>query len=128
LYVSQRHADGTLAGLASPSIPLVDPEGIAASPNGQFLYLADSTNARVLAFSVGDNGALTQIDAFSVGSPGTNFVTDVFVDPSGNTLYVPTAGGEVFALSIGADGHLTQAAGSPCFTVDQAASNSIVLF
>jgi 6-phosphogluconolactonase (cycloisomerase 2 family) len=128
LHVFQRHADGTLVRLASPSIPLINPEGIAATPNGQFVYLADGSNARVLAFSVASSGALTQIDTFAVGPPGTNFVKDVIVGPSGNTLYVSAGGGEVFALSIAADGHLTEAVGSPYFTVNQAASNTIVLF
>ncbi len=131
LYVFQRHGDGTLSQVPSPTLSGAPSnlQGIAATPNGQFVYVADGDNARVLGFSVGADGALTQIGSFAVGSTGSNWISQVIADPSGNTLYAAGGnGGEIFVLSIGADGHLTQAPASPYFTDTQAASNWIVFY
>jgi 6-phosphogluconolactonase len=90
------------------------PSGVAVTPNGAFLYVADSGAAKVSAFSVNlQNGNLTAV----AGSPfaaetGPSAVT---TDPSGKFLYVANkTTGNVSAYTINSStGGLTVVAGSP---------------
>jgi 6-phosphogluconolactonase (cycloisomerase 2 family) len=102
-----------------------NPEAVAVDPTGKFAYVANggalpASIGSVSAYSIGADGALTQLT--SLGSPfaaGTN-PDSVAVDPTGKFAYVANQGGlltngNVSAYSIGANGALTQltSLGSP---------------
>jgi 6-phosphogluconolactonase (cycloisomerase 2 family) len=88
------------------------PNGIAVSPNGQFLYVANSGTSDVTAFTIGAGGVLTPVSStlgnpnpVSVGGTTPNGIT---VSPSGQFLYVAnSASNDVTAFSIGGGGVLT---------------------
>lgn len=69
------------------------PNGVALSPDGRTLYMADDAGARVLVFDVADDGSLGERSTWSV-APTPDGLT---VDVAGN-LYVATAQGvEVYS-------------------------------
>jgi len=93
---------------------------MALDPAGKFAYVLNGNsatapfNGNVSAYSIGANGALTQLT--SLGSPfaaGFNPVS-VTVDPTGRFVYVANGGDNtVSAYSIGASGALTPVPRSP---------------
>lgn len=90
-------------------------QGLAAAPNGRFLYAADATGS-IDAFSV---ESATGIPTEIPGSPfasGTNF--QLVVDPSGKFLYASDddSPGRILAFTIDRSGALTPVPGSP-FTI-----------
>jgi len=110
--------NGTLAEIAgSPfSFPLTGSiQGLAAAPNGRFLYGADATGS-IDAFGV---DSATGVPTAIPGSPfasGMNF--QLVVDPSGKFLYASDddSSGRVLAFTIDPTGTLTPVPGSP-FTI-----------
>jgi 6-phosphogluconolactonase (cycloisomerase 2 family) len=81
-------------------------QAAAATPNGQFLFVADSSTAAVLPFKIDPaSGALTAV-------PGS-FVTgqnpfSVAIDPAGRFLYTANFGSRsISSFKINADGTLT---------------------
>jgi 6-phosphogluconolactonase (cycloisomerase 2 family) len=100
----------------SPYYPLFE----TMDPNGRFVFFLDlSTNGTsndVLVYSIGSNGALTQVPGspFALGVVGQS----LSVDPTGKFLYAisPAAQSTIVAYSIGVNGTLTAAKGSP-FTI-----------
>jgi 6-phosphogluconolactonase (cycloisomerase 2 family) len=109
--------DGTLTPITGSPFFLFAPptfiEGLAITPNGQFLYGADASGF-IYAFNIDSGtGAPTLIQ----GSPYTSGPNpQLVVDPTGKFLYVsddsdPTDG--VLAYMIGASGALTPVPGSP---------------
>jgi len=112
------------------------PAGIALTPDGKFLYVANQFNNTVTAFSVDSGGNLTQIAGSAQGSAspqvqGSPFATGtaptaLAVTPDGAFLYVANFGsnnvsafaicGQVVTSCANAsspDGSLTQVTGSP---------------
>jgi len=91
-----------------------EPYGIAVSPNGLNLYVANYLSGTVSTFSVGAGGALIQQGTgISSGSSGPSWVA---VAPDGENLYVTNYdAGTVSTFSIGAGGALTPE-GSPVNT------------
>jgi 6-phosphogluconolactonase len=93
------------------------PTGITVSPDGQFLYVANSGNNSVTAFTIGGGGVLTVVPS-TVPNPnplsvGTTPV-GITVSPSGQFLYVvSSASGDVTALTIGGGGVLTLVPSTP---------------
>ncbi len=74
------------------------PVALAASPNGDFLYVANFGSNNVSGFRIGADGRLTAV----TGSPfaaGTNPVS-LSVDPSGSFLYVANQGGGISIYTI----------------------------
>ena len=53
---------GGVSGLSTP-------QGIAADPNGSFVYVANSSSGQILGYSVGIGGALSSIGAFNTENP-----------------------------------------------------------
>jgi len=76
------------------------PVALAATPNGDFLYVANSGSNNISGFRIGADGRLTAV----TGSPfagGSNPVS-LSVDPSGSFLYVANRTGGISIFSIAA--------------------------
>jgi 6-phosphogluconolactonase len=104
--------------LTTPNQP--QPESVAVSNQGNFLYVADRNNGTVVGYAFdGSSGVLTPVpgQAFLAGSSPSV----VFSPPAGNFLYVANSGSnDIFAYSINADGSLsavTTSGGTTQFTI-----------
>jgi len=65
----------------------VEPFGVAVTPNGQFLYAANTESHTVSAFSIASNGSLSPITC-TTGCETGSLPEDLAVTPSGQFLYV----------------------------------------
>jgi hypothetical protein len=104
--------DGGLAPLPGPTTGTqLGPLGVVAV--GKSLFVANSLDESISAFSVGSDGTLTEASnsPFDVGHQ----VNSLNVDPKGKYLYAPDgAGGTVISgFAIGKGAALTKLAGSP---------------
>lgn len=87
---------GALTAITSGTFTTgVNPEGIEASANGDFLYVENSANGTVSAFTIGSSGSLSDVPGSSCGSSGTTNCADVppdatdgAVSSGGDYLYV----------------------------------------
>lgn len=111
-------ATGALTPLAGfpLSLSASGQSGLAISPNGQFLYTSNPNTNLITGFSVGTNGALTQLAVTTSPSKGS----PVFLafDGSGSFLFAVNGGGNlggpsVSVFSVSATGVLTEVTGSP---------------
>jgi 6-phosphogluconolactonase (cycloisomerase 2 family) len=118
--------DPTTGDLTANGAPTVVPPpsganasllGLTTDPNGKFLFVTN--DRQLLTFSLG-NGGLTQASSLALPVPATvssnAFLNDVEVDAAGNFLYVVDEDGTncvIHVLAIGAQGGLTETAGSP---------------
>ncbi|MDQ6775874.1 MAG: beta-propeller fold lactonase family protein [Actinomycetota bacterium] len=91
-----------------------EPYGVAVSPNGANLYVANYLSGTVSTFTIAAGGVLTQQGTgITSGSAGPGWVA---VSPGGQNLYVTNyTGGTVSTFAIGAGGTLTPQ-GSPVST------------
>ncbi len=100
------------------------PESIALSPNGTFLYTANANSKTVRGWTVDPGtGQLSAISGFPVATGASCWVAAV--DPSGRYLYVSLSSNDtsgLLAYSIGADGFITPIQGSPFAGVKQASA------
>jgi DNA-binding beta-propeller fold protein YncE len=112
--VSQYDAmGGGLSPLTPASVPVrtdVFPNGVAVSPDGRSVYVANTTLAvipggSVSQFDVGANGTLTAKSPADVPSNGAAFA--LAVSPDGKSVYVTNVGGTVSQYDVGAGGALT---------------------
>jgi 6-phosphogluconolactonase (cycloisomerase 2 family) len=91
--------------LTTPNQP--QPESLAVSNQGNFLYLADRNNGTVVGYAFDSTtGVLSPVpgQAFPAGSSPSV----VFSPPAGNFLYVANAGSnDIFAFSVNGDGSLS---------------------
>lgn len=104
-------AANPLAGSPFSFEGVISPQGLAATPNGDFLYMADS--GQIDAFSVDPQ---TGIPTPVKGSPfAAGNVPELTVDPSGKILYAANdnGSGSVLAFAIASTGALKKIAGSP---------------
>ena len=88
-----------------PGTTTPTPTAIAASNQGNFVYITDSTNATVVGFAFDSNGALSSVPGqfFLVG----NTPRAVLSPPAGNFLYVANAGtDDIYEFVINTDGSL----------------------
>jgi 6-phosphogluconolactonase (cycloisomerase 2 family) len=88
---------------------------IALDPTGKYLY-ASGNFSGITRYSVDSTtGALVELPASPLPTPGTSFNSKVIVEPSGKFLYVADFNNDgVWAFPINADGSLGAAvAGSP---------------
>ena len=107
-----------VAGISLSSGP--GPSGIAVTPDGKFLYVANQFDSSVTNFSVDGSGVLTQGPTLPVGTTPTAAA----LTPDGGFLYVANSS-TVSAFAVcnqvvtscnnptGPDGNLTAVAGSP---------------
>jgi 6-phosphogluconolactonase len=95
----------------SPPLPTIpnqpQPESVAVSNQGNFVYVADRNNSSVVAYAFdGSSGVLSPVpgQAFTAGSSPSA----VFSPPAGNFVYVANSGSNnILAFSINADGSLS---------------------
>lgn len=104
----------TPATVAAPG----GPRHIAFTPDGKFAYVILEYDDKVNAYSVGANGALTQIDSKSSLPTGVagdqNTGAHVLVHPNGKYVYASNRGHDSIAVfAIAADGKLTLRANTP---------------
>lgn len=87
------------------------PKSIRISPNGSFLYVANSGSNTITAFQIGTNGLLTQVSP-TAGNPnpisvGGTTPNGIIVASNGQFLYSANGGGNVTTFTIGNGGLLT---------------------
>jgi DNA-binding beta-propeller fold protein YncE len=110
---------GALGALGAPSPAGGRPTGLALSPNGRSLYVADEATGTVSQFEVADSGALTPMEPARVAAGEAPF--GVAVAPDGGHVYVTDQAGAVSVFDAGVDGALrlasTAAAGEGAASV-----------
>ena len=92
-----------------------NPQSIAISPNGGFLYTANPTQGTIAGFAIASDGSLTPVPGspFAVGTAGTS-PSFLAVHPGGSFLYAADpATNTVMGFAIGGNGAITPIAGSP---------------
>jgi 6-phosphogluconolactonase (cycloisomerase 2 family) len=106
-------SDGRLDPAPGSPLAALAPLGIAVTPDGRRVYVANFTNAGgVSGYSVGPEGGLSAI-------PGSPFPAragawGLAIAPDGRHLYVADDGGNcISAYTIGSDGSLAAVSGSP---------------
>ena len=123
LYVSNTEAgtvsaysiatNGSLSAVPGSPVNAPVPLGVAVTPDGRYLYVADTTGAAaVSAFSIAANGSLTPVTGSPFAAkPGT---WGLAITPDGKHLYAADAGAkDVSAYSIESNGSLSAVPGSP---------------
>lgn len=86
------------------------PKGVTISPNGSFLYVANSGSDNLTVFQIGANGLLTLVPAGGNRNPvstGGTTPNALMISLDGRFLYAANGGGNVSAFTIGSDGLLT---------------------
>jgi DNA-binding beta-propeller fold protein YncE len=105
-------SDGSLSPVACPGSNCstgLGPRGVAVTPDGRFLYVANVFSDTVSPFAIGSDGSLTPIACSGSRCATGSFPTAVSVSPNGRFLYVVNGGlsGTVSPFAIGSDGSLT---------------------
>lgn len=92
------------------------PKSMAISPNGSFLYVANSGSHNVTVFQIGANGLLTLVPPAGAGTnpvpTGSTTPNSLMISSNGRFLYSANGGGTISAFTIGSDGLLTLVPGS----------------
>jgi 6-phosphogluconolactonase len=102
---------------AFASLSASNPQFLAMSPNASFLYVSNGALSTISVFSIGANGALSEISGspFSAGAGAT--VAGLAIDSKGQFLYAAdSANNKIMSFSIAASGSLAPVAGSPFAT------------
>jgi 6-phosphogluconolactonase len=114
---------GLLTPLSTPTFttgsgPRSDPYGIAVTPSGSFLYVANSNDNTVSAFAIGSSGLLTPLSTPTFAT-GTGPM-EIAVTPNGSFLYVTNFNSNtVSAFAISSNGLLTPLS-TPAFAAGSA--------
>jgi 6-phosphogluconolactonase (cycloisomerase 2 family) len=113
--LSFNSSTGALAqvnGVVAPKQNLDGDNAVAVSPNGSYLFVAETGISAVRVFSIGSGGAINEIS----GSPySTGLGPDaVLVDATGAYVYVANGtDNTISAFSLASTGALTKISGSP---------------
>ncbi|HET7016528.1 MAG TPA: beta-propeller fold lactonase family protein [Streptosporangiaceae bacterium] len=101
---------GALTPLANPLPAGISALGVVVTPDGRFVYVADTDGNQVLSYSVGRSGALTKLnEAQADGDP-----FEMAMAPNGRTLYATVqVTDQVESFSVGTNGRLTSPASVP---------------
>ncbi|HEX3737350.1 MAG TPA: beta-propeller fold lactonase family protein [Solirubrobacterales bacterium] len=111
-------SDGALTPVSGSPFSAGDgPVGLAVTPDGGYLYVANYNSEYVSAFSISPDGTPTPVPGspFSIGVEGVaeTWGNGVAVTPDGDHLYVSGGPHYLWEFSIGAEGALTPVPGSP---------------
>jgi 6-phosphogluconolactonase (cycloisomerase 2 family) len=106
--VSSYTLDGDDLDSVSASVPTTETAAcwIALSGNGKFAYAGNAGTASVTGYRVGNDGALTVLDADGKTASAPAGVTDLDVSTGSQFLFGRLGDGSVAAWPIGADGSL----------------------
>ena len=107
--------NGSPFKVAPGASTLTNPQSLAVSPKGNFLYTANPTQGTVAGFAIGSEGGLTPVPGspFAVGTAGTS-PSFVVVHPGGNFLYLADpAHNAVLGFAIQSNGAISAISGSP---------------
>ncbi len=110
---------GALTSMAGSPFAAETGFGLAATPDGKFLYAGTDINLQtatssVVRYAIGADGTLTKID--STAAPVLHILSDFHLHPSGHFLYFvadTSAGTGTFGFQTGSDGSLTPIPGVP---------------
>lgn len=110
---------GLVSGSPFPVVPgatsPTNPQSVAITPQGNFLYTANPAQGTIAGFSVGSDGALAPVPGspFAVGTVGTS-PSFVAVHPGGSFLYAADpAHNALLGFAIQSNGAISAIAGSP---------------
>jgi 6-phosphogluconolactonase (cycloisomerase 2 family) len=118
---------GALTALSTATVPTGSAPYLGGIDANKHLYVANSVDNTVSAFTIGANGILTQIGTtnFAVtGTPAPVSIENVIIDPSSTHIYIVDGGnsgltppantGFIYAYSLNSDGSIGSAlSGSP---------------
>ena len=84
---------GTLTALSPATVPAgAYPTGIAVSPDGKHVYVAEYHSGAVAIFDVGGDGTLTPNSTQATETANLDGPYGVAISPDGKSLYVPNRG------------------------------------
>lgn len=99
---------GNLTPLSTATYPTgIGPAFATIDPTGTYIYVPNSVDNTISAYSIGAGGALTSILSTARAVPGAASVQSVAVSPNGSYLYVVDGGtspgnGQVFGFTLAA--------------------------
>ncbi|MBN1530395.1 MAG: beta-propeller fold lactonase family protein [Thermoleophilaceae bacterium] len=102
-------AGGKLSSaVRAPGYPYINrPNGLAVSPNGKSVYVANTSGNNILQYDVGTTGALTAKNPLLVASGGGSLPVDIAVRPDGKAVYVANNSGNIAQFSVDTAGRLS---------------------
>jgi gluconolactonase len=80
------------------AFPMDHPNGTGLSPDGQILYVAESTSARVWAWDIGGEGELAN-KRLVVSLPGVQYLDSLAIEASGNVCLATLLTGAITVVS-----------------------------
>lgn len=90
----------------------INPAGAVATPDGQFVYIANGGSSEVRGYTVGPSGWLTPVAGATIATDANPLA--IAIHPNGRFLYTANSGGDnVSAFAIDGTGNLSELAGSP---------------
>lgn len=102
--------DGALTAVGAPPVDVNGPHGLEVTPNGSFLYVANTSSATISGYSIASNGSLATLplSPYSV-NPGSTNPYNLAITPDSSYLYATLNGSNlVQAFRINANGSLTR--------------------
>ena len=125
-------ATGKLAAAGAPSHTGSDPSSLTLDPSGKFVYVADTADATISAFTLDSvSGALSVVagSPFPSGGHGSiNGPLGIAADAAGKYIYVCNASNDISVFTFNSQtGVLTALAGSPFASGGNAPSGIAVL-
>ncbi len=119
---------GELTSITGPPVPnqQTAPCWLAISPDGQYLFTANTASGTVSSYSIAGNGSLTLVGSVTAGEAGIGDV-DLRVSPDGKALYVNGSKAGVVAAFAVNGGELTQLPSSPTPLPAGAVASGIVV-
>jgi len=105
-------ANGALLSVAvQPVTGAQQLQAVAATPSGQFLYLADTGGGQVFAFAIAADGTLSQTDAISTPFPAGAGTSSIAIDPTSSYLFTANStANSITSFVIGGNGSLNNPA------------------
>lgn len=125
-------ASGKLTAAGAPSHTGSDPSSLTMDPSGKFVYVADTADATISAFTLDSTSGVLSVVAdspFPSGGHGTiNGPLGIAADAAGKYIYVCNASNEISVFTFNSQtGVLTALAGSPFASGGNAPSGIAVL-
>ncbi|HPF07591.1 MAG TPA: beta-propeller fold lactonase family protein [Spirochaetota bacterium] len=112
--------DGSLTWISDHATGTT-PRFVKGTPNGKYLYVANSTNNTasntISVYAINADGTLTGLGSQSLTGGTSTLIYGMAINPAGTYLYATNNVGseeyKLYAFSIGSNGALTQLSGTP---------------